>query len=58
MEIGVGEDHLSVFLRRVGQPGLEYRTVVFAHDVAPGMVRTEEKNGLYRIVVPKTNNSR
>lgn len=53
MELGIGEDHLSVFLRKPGQRGMEYRTVIFANEVNPAMVRTEEKDGLYRIIVPK-----
>ncbi len=58
MELGIGEDHLSVFLRKPGQHGMEYRTVIFANAVNPAMARTEEKDGLYRVVVPKVYSDR
>ena len=57
MELGIGDDHLSVFLRREGQAGLEYRTVLFAEEVDPASARTEEKDGMYRIMVPKVTNT-
>lgn len=57
MELGVGDDHLSVFLRTTDQSGFEYRTVLFAEEVNPAGARTEEKDGMYRIVVPKVMNT-
>lgn len=57
MELGIGDDHLSIFLRRADQSGLEYRTVLFAEEVNPASARAEEKDGMYRIVVPKVINT-
>lgn len=56
MELGIGEDHLSVFLRKIGEAGMEYRTVIFANQVNPAGARTEEKDGMYRIFIPKVYN--
>lgn len=53
IELGIGEDHLSIFLRTPDRQGTEYRTVLFADEVNPVQARTEQKEGIYRVVVPK-----
>lgn len=53
VELGLGDDHLTLFMADASKDGHEYHSVIFGQRVKPDKVTTAWKPEVFRVTIPK-----